>query len=310
MKHSGICISILAVFICMNAAGQVPVEESKYAVSKIAPKYFGPYAFPVPDMLDARISDKLLAGVSMDFVTGTLAGNDAKDRTKAPTFRLSIPMWTDRVALSVWGEIFEWYEDTPKTREMRRVDPGLQLKRYDAGNIYFSFDILALREKKFIPSVTLRAAMQTASGDDYEYAHHYDAPGYFFDAAVGKSFKTGKLGSIRVSASSGLLCWQVDRGRQNDALMLATQLSYNHKYFDAIVSYAQYSGREMDGDRPKVVKARLDARIGRFIPFVYVQHGFEDWPFTMFRFGVEVSFDILKKMKAEFNLTVQQHYRM
>lgn len=288
--------AILTLALCtlgLSANAQVPVEHTPYKVSKISPKYFGPYAFPVPDMLDARICSTLEGELSFDSVVGTLAGNNSKDRTVAPTFRVSVPLWTDRATLSIWGEMHEWYTDTPEVRELRRVAASEPLKYHDSGSVYFSLDMLVLKEREKVPSITVRAATQSATGDDYERARHYDAPGYFFDAAVGKSFATGTYSSVRASASAGFLCWQRDRGAQNDAFMLAAQLSYNHKYFDLSASYAQYSGMEKDGDCPKAVKARLDANLGMISPFVYVQHGLHDWPFTMLRVGITASIDIL-----------------
>ena len=294
MKPYRILLTLALCVLGLSANAQVPIEHTPYKVSKISPKYFGPYAFPVPDMLDARICSTLEGELSFDSVVGTLAGDDARDRTVAPTFRVSVPLWTDRATLSIWGEMHEWYSDTPKVRELRRVAASEPLKCHDAGSVYFSLDMLVLKEREKVPSITVRAATQSATGDDYERARHYDAPGYFFDAAVGKSFGLGGAGSIRTSVSGGFLCWQRDRGAQNDASMIAAQLSYNQKFFDISASYAQYSGWEKDGDCPRVLKARLDAHLGMFSPFVYVQHGLHDWPFTMVRVGLTASFDVLQ----------------
>lgn len=72
-------------------------------VTKVSTLYYGPYAFPVPDQLDGRIHYGLSAELSGDVVAGRIGGKGAADWTYAPTFRLSVPLWTDRATFSVWG---------------------------------------------------------------------------------------------------------------------------------------------------------------------------------------------------------------
>jgi len=289
-----IVILILTICSSFEAYAQVPIVEPDYDKSSyICPNFFGPYAFPVPDQLEAQVSDKLLVELSGDAVIGKIGGKDNKDYTYAPTFKLKIPLWTDRVNLSIWGEMHEWYKDTRSTRQARRVDSKYDLKRNDSGNIYLSIDILALREKKYCPSIAIRAATLTATGDDYETARHYDAPGYFFDVGIGKSFTFLDESFFRVSASAGFLCWQTDLGRQNDATMIGVMASYNHKIFNLSAEYAQYKGWEDCYDYPQVFKTRLNFNIKRFSPFFYYAHGIQDWPFDQFRLGLAVKFGIL-----------------
>jgi len=286
--------SVLFAFCSFVLCAQVPIISADWSKpTYITTNFFGPYAFPVPDQNDARVNDKLILELSGDAVIGHIGAD--KDYTYAPTFKLCVPLWTDRVNLSIYGEAHEWFKDSYSTRVARRVDPKYELCCDGTGNIYLGLDMLVLREKRYCPSLVVRAVLQTAEGDEYERARHYDAPGYFFDLGVGKSFKLGDGSYFRLSASGGFLCWQTDRGRQNDAIMAGVKASYNHKLFNLSAEYGQYKGWEKCYDFPQVFKTRLDFNIGRFSPFFYYAHGFRDWPFDQFRLGLAVRFNVLGK---------------
>lgn len=314
-SHIRIIMNILPrlALLCLMTAlpfkmtAQEPSAQQDKA-SMVSTKYFGPYAFPVPDLLEGQIHSGFEAELACDVVSGRIGGSGNRDWTIAPTFRLSIPLWTDRATFSLWGEFHEFYSDTPATRLARSIAPdALPLKGNDSGNLYFSLEIQALKEKEFIPSIALRASTLTATGDNSEVARHYDAPGYFFDISAGKSFRAGKSGSIRVSATSGFVCWQIGRGTQNDALLLGAKLSYSCPKADIQLEYGQYKGREKDwaaslgidsGDFPQSLKARVSLHLGSFSPFIYMQYGLQDWPFTQIRAGLTWSFDLFGHFSA------------
>ncbi|MBO4264203.1 MAG: hypothetical protein J5871_05950 [Bacteroidales bacterium] len=291
-----------------SVCAQVPVAKPHDGATLIAPRYFGPYAFPVPDQTGGRLDARLQAELAMDAVIGTLAGPANRDYTYAPAFSLRVPLWTDRAVLGLWGEFHEWYEDTPETRALRRVAAEEPLAFHDGGSLYFSLELLLIRERKYLPSLVVRAVTQTATGDDFERARHYDCPAYFFDASLGKSWDWGAAGKLRIAGMLGFLCWQRDMGAQNDAFLLGAQLCYDHPHVRLTAEYGQYSGwghispADADlepGDAPKALKFRLDVPVGNFSPFCYFQYGLQDWPFYQFRAGLAWSFDILHGRKGQ-----------
>ena len=291
-------ITVLSLLLCFSAAAQVPVEQSSHGISLISPKYFGPYAFPVPELLEGEICSDMHLEISGDYASGSLAGKDFPDRTGAATFKASFPLWTDRATLSVWGEMHEWFSDTPQTRAARRVSEQYPLKEESAGNVYFSIDMLVLKESAKRPSIALRAATQSATGDKYEMARHYDAPGYFFDISAGKSFEVGGNGSFRASATAGFVCWQIDRGTQNDALMLGAKASYRSSLMTLSAEYGQYTGlekkkSELSGDAPKSISLEAAVHCGKISPFLCWKKGLNDWPFSIVRAGICLDLDIL-----------------
>ena len=282
---------------------QVPIEESQYVTTGISPKYFGPYAFPVPQQLDGRIHQGLRVELAGDYTMGYIGGKDNIDRTYAPVFSLNIPLWSDKVSLIISGEFHEWYEDTPATREARRVSEEHPLTGNDSGNLYFGVEVQILKDLRYIPDLAVRAVTLTATGHDFEIARHYDAPGYFLDGSLGKSFYITKNSYLRPSVTGGFVCWQTDRGRQNDARMIGAKLLWASEKLYCSAEYGQYRGWESkysdeSGDRPRVLKAKIGYNIysqkqGVFTPFVMIQHGLHDWPFTQIRAGLVWHFDLI-----------------
>lgn len=309
MRIPALLTSALTLALLLPPDGEACAQESSGpAVTGVSPLYYGPYAFPVPDLLDGTVHEGLGVELSADAVAGRIGGEGRTDMTFAPTFRLSVPLWTGRATFSVWGELHEFYSDTPATRIARGLAPySHPLRGNDSGNLYFGIELQVLKERTWIPAVALRAVTLSATGDDSEIHRHYDAPGYFFDISAGKSFAAGESGGFRAYASAGFVCWQIGEGTQNDALMLGAGLSYSCGKATFNIEYGQYSGREKkrgdelgtpSGDCPRTLKTRLELHFGDFSPFIHVRHGLHDWPFTQFRLGLEWHFDLLGHVKA------------
>lgn len=292
---------LIAVSACrFEAAAQVPLSGSGEKPTFIAPKWFGPYAYPVPDMNSALTSDRLGIQLGGECSIGHIGGAGNEDYTCAPTFRVAVPLWTDRVNLICWGEFKEWWKDTPRTRELRRYSTSATLSRWGHGQIWFGLDMTALREKKRTPSVVVSLNLLTANGGAYEWARHYDAAGYHATVSVGKSFDlgaadsgSGRYGTLRLSAVAGFLCWQTDRAAQNDAVLFGGMVSYHYSFVSASAEYSGYMGWEKNGDAPRVLKGRIDFHAGRFSPFIRYAHGFNDWPFDQISCGLRVDIKVL-----------------
>lgn len=286
---------VLCAFLAVSATASAQ-EYLPYNIlgnpSGTAPYFFGPSAFPVPDMVKNTVGNVSIQ-LNGDYSWGNLAA--ASDHAETFGFDIRIPLWTDRANLSVWGQFHEWYQDTPEVREIRRVRPEYALDGNCAGDAYLSIDMRVLEERRLLPLLTLRAALKSASGDDYEKARFFDAPGYFFDACATKCFKfadTGFFTGISASFNFGFVCWQTDIGCQNDAWLKAGSIELETKVANASVDVGGYSGRENYYDTPVTLKARLEVLPDRmFSPFVVYQKGLRDWPFSQVRFGVTYTLD-------------------
>lgn len=281
----------------------------------IAPAYFGPNAFAVPDMIDGRVQRSMRVEMAGDYYLG-----HQQDRTQNIFMRAFIPLFTDRVNLTLWMPVQEWYQMTPDRQRICRLQDTVAIRGRGTGDVYISTDIQLLRDKRIAPDIVLRAAMKTASGGSFEQARHYDCPGYFFDVSAGKSFYFGGTNSpitdhpcaitergdcpieLRVAASTGFLCWQTDNGRQNDAVMYGAQLMLRVPYFSLRETFTGYSGWERAGDRPMVITTTMSGHIplstGSLHPFFTYQYGLRDYPFHQFRLGLAYEIDIIGLAKS------------
>ena len=298
------CWLSILLLICTSASALVPVDKPNLRDDTgIAPLYFGPNAFPVPEMLDGRVQNHLRVEVAGDGYFGFQG-----DKTADAYARVYVPLFTDRVNLTIWMPVMEWYDMTPERMATCRIADSLARRGHGAGDAYFSTDIQILRDRKWAPDIALRAACKSASGGQYELARYYDCPGYFMDLSLGKSWYLGNkekwlegdkakrdVVELRVAGSAGFLCWQTDNGRQNDAVMYGLQMLVKSHYVSLRTSWSGYVGWEDMGDRPMIIKGRLCGHAKGFEPYVEYQYGIKDYPFHMVRVGLAYNIDILKK---------------
>lgn len=278
------------------AYAQTPILRPDLGTpSLVAPGYFGPNAFPVPDMLDGTTSSDLRVELYGDGFLCSMAGNPTDDITLDLFAKATIPLFTDRVNLVIWMPVVEWFRSGPAVNVLRRVqDPDRWISGVDSGDAYVSTDILILDERKRGCGLVLRAALKSASGNSFGTARVYDAPGYFFDVAVGRDIVKSADGKtvFRTALSAGFLCWQTGNGRQNDAVMYGALASLKTGPFKAEVNYGGYVGWEGKGDRPMTLKTKLSWSIGRCSINAMYQVGFVDWPFHQIRLGAAYSFPL------------------
>lgn len=293
-----ILASVMLIF-AVQLSAQTPIRRPDLSTkTKIAPAYFGPNAFPVPDMLDGRTSSELKFELYGDCFLGTITPSVADDITADLFARLTIPLFTPKANLTVWMPIFEYFDSAPAVSELRRIDSNDRVSGFDSGDVYVSADVRLLSQEKHHCDMTVRAALKTASANNYAEARAYDSPGYFFDISVGRNFLTkDRDNSFRIAVSTGFLCWQTDHGRQNDAVMYGLMLAYAHKQFSIDTSLGGYVGWENDGDRPMTLKTNLSYRIGNLQLRLSHQMGFIDWPFHQIRIGASYAFNILERKR-------------
>ena len=278
------------------AYAQTPILRPDLGTpSLVAPGYFGPNAFPVPDMLDGTTSSDLRVELYGDGFLCSMTSNPTDDVTFDVFAKATIPLFTDRVNLVIWMPVVEWFRSGPAVNALRRVqEPDRWISGVDSGDAYVSTDILILDERKRGCGLVLRAALKSASGNSFGTARVYDAPGYFFDVAVGRNIVKSADGKtvFRTALSAGFLCWQTGNGRQNDAVMYGALASLKTGPFKAEVNYGGYVGWEGKGDRPMTLKTKLSWSIGRCSINAMYQVGFVDWPFHQVRLGAAYSFPL------------------
>ena len=298
-----ILLTLLALLFSGAAMAQTEIIDPNLAVSsKIAPAYFGPNAFPVPDMLDGRTSSELKLELYGDCFLGTTTGRVADDITSDLFAKITIPLFTPKVNLTVWMPIFEYFYTSAELNALRRLPAPydkMALQGYDSGDVYVSADVRILSQDRHHVDIAGRAALKTASANKFTEGRCYDAPGYFFDVAIGRGFEFGGGNhNLRIAASVGFLCWQTDNGRQNDAVMYGAKVAYQYKKFSIDTTFGGYCGWECDGDRPMTLKTNFSYHIGALALQAGHQVGFMDWPYHQIRVGATYAFDILNRKKG------------
>jgi len=280
----------ILLFHCLALSAQTSIGLSDLSVpTRIAPGYFGPNAFPVPEMTDGTTSARWKAEIYSDHFFGTISDWE-DDYTTDIFLRLTVPLFSPRVNLVVWGPVYEFFHSGTAVNAFRRLPYKEGIDYHTPGDIYVSTDFQTLLQEKHGIDMTVRAALKTASGDRYEYARYYDSPGYFFDASFGREFVFSDILSLRLALSSGFLCWQTDNGRQNDAVMYGALVRLAAGHFSLLSQFGGYVGWEKDGDSPMTLRLDAGWAFGDFGIRLGWQMGLMDWPFHQLKLGVEYSF--------------------
>ena len=277
-------LPVLATALLLSAVSPVrattPVRVPDLSEkSAIAPLWFGPNAFPVPEITDGRVKEHLTVELAGDYYKGHLVSG--QDDTYDLFLRAWIPLFSPRVNLSLWMPMVETWRYDASVRQARRIlsdpddDPG-----WGSGDVYVSLDIQVLTETERRPALMVRSVLKTASANCFGYARDYDSPGYFIDATAGKGF-----GPFRLSATTGFLCWQTGTGRQNDAVQYGLGAFCDGRVVNIAAQWGGYIGWERYGDAPMSVRVRLGFDAGRLEPFIQAQQGLRDYPFTQIRLG-------------------------
>lgn len=248
----------------------------------VAPAFFGPNALPIPDMSDGRVDEQLKLELAGD---GYFGFNG--DKTADLFARVSVPLFTRWANIALWMPVYEWYSQADGTGS-------------GAGDVYIATNIQVLHndwfkteKARYIPQMTVRVGIKTASGEQFQRKRHFDSPGYFFDLAIGQTIPIRSI-NLRFAGSVGFLCWQTTEARQNDAVMYGLQAQLNHEYFSLQAEWGGYVGWERYGDAPMSIKVRAAGHIKGFEPFAQYQYGIKDYPFHQIRVGLAYRLPILK----------------
>ena len=285
-RRNTFVLCLLSIVLCpLSIQAEVPIEKPDLSKpTGVAPAYFGPNALPIIDMLDGRTSSVL----RVELAGEGYIGYKEKNRTADLFARVCVPLFTRWANLTIWMPVFGWYDQYDGTGK-------------GAGDAYVSADIQILHndwfkspKAKYIPQMTVRAGIKSASGEQFERRRHFDCPGYFFDLAIGQSIPIQSV-ELRFAGTAGFLCWQTDNARQNDAVMYGLQAQLKHEYFSFQATWGGYVGWEKHGDAPMSIKARAAGHIKGFEPYLQYQYGIKDYPFHQVRVGLVYNIKILNR---------------
>jgi hypothetical protein len=242
--------------------------------------FLGPNALPVPEIMNGQVDTAASLSVSFDHYSSQ------GDRTDDVFLKGVLPLFGNRMSVTMEVVPLEWYKMDTTTRDIRAVRTRSG-EGSAGGDIYLSTYFQLLREKYHLPDIGLRISLRTASGTHLRDARFTDAPGYFFDLSLGKSYRSGSsfIREIRWYLDAGLYTYQTYdlQNLQDDCLFYGGGLTLNTKGISWSHHLAGYYGYLKTGDRPLVYRSELRL-LRKIIDWsISYQWGINDYAYQRFR---------------------------
>lgn len=258
---------------------------SRYLI--VSPAYFGPNALPVPRLTNGRVKDKLW--IDLEYEKYKSIGEVTSDVFAD----IHIPFANGKVSLDFNYVPYEFYSvDSTLSRE-RRSESGGELDGSANGDVYFGTHIQLIRDHNWLPDLALGMVCRTASGTKAEDARFTNAPGYYLDMSIGKSYNIEVLenSNLRWFALLGFYVWQtfLDEYPQNDALLYGGGLEFKFGRIKLMSSLRGYNGYMNNGDHPLVFRSELGLSEGAASIVLGYEYGIRDYPFSCIRAGFRIN---------------------
>ncbi|HPS13895.1 MAG TPA: hypothetical protein PLB87_11500 [Prolixibacteraceae bacterium] len=268
---------------------------------QIAPGKLGPNALPVPDMDYACVGNenKIELGAHYHFMTGDTAINSF-----ASFYWVIAP---GRAAVRIYANPTETFHMTNEVRDERQINSDDAGWTTEAGDLLVTTYIQVLKEKKYIPGVSIAYTIKTTTGGNLN-GRYTDAEMNNFYLAAGKSFHFDKgiIDEVRIAGLLGFYVWQTnkvamtqDEGRLYEAGLQLRKKTYNlyaevggyygwdpYEYLDRMSGLDQIQGN----DDPLILRTRFEKTGKQFDFKLEYQTGFRDYHYQTFRLGITYRF--------------------
>lgn len=257
-----------------------PTSKTWLTALKIAPRYMGPNALPVPEINSGILPDKAY------LKTGLEAHTSTGDKTQNAYAEVYIPLFSKRVGLNVNIVPYEHFKTDSITRDYRFA------REYDVegnaiGDVYIGTHIQLLAYDGVWPDIAMSINIKTASGTNLNAMRFTDTPGYYLDLSFGKNFHSdGFIKTIRPYGMLGFYAFQTYHViyRQNDCMLYGGGLNIATKNLQLSNSFGGYKGYIGNGDNPAVYRATLTTKFNSHVNFdLRFQKGIADYKYTSLR---------------------------
>lgn len=246
-----------------------------------SPRYFGPNAFPIPELRTGEVGSRIEAEVRGEY------HYYRGDQTKDIFARILIPFVKGRAGIEASWVIIEDYKLTPETRDERFAVETESPIKYN-GDIIISSFFQVLKSEKWA-DLMISANIKTASGGRLCDARFTDAASYWFDLTAGRKVLQNAEGnaSLRIQAMAGFYCWMTnDRvHRQNDAISYGAGFTGIYRNFTLRTDLSGFYGYENNGDRPILLRNNLTYEIKKNIISLRYDHGMKDRLYETYSLG-------------------------
>ena len=247
-----------------------PRENMDYL--QYSPRYFGPNAFPMPELRSGSIGTRWEAEVRGEY--HTYEG----DRTKDIFARIFVPIANGRAGFEVSYIVYEYYNMTPETVKERHA-AGTSWKTGAHGDVIVSHFYQLLKSDKWA-DIMIESSLKTGSGNRLADARYTDAATYWFNLNIGRDLfvNTDKTTSIRMQGLAGFYCWMTNDKvhRQNDAIVYSAGISGIHQNLSAAIDIVGVYGYKNNGDRPLQLRTKVNYEYRKNILSLRYKHGMED----------------------------------
>jgi hypothetical protein len=237
-----------------------------------SPRYFGPSAFPVPELRVGGLGERVEAELRGEY------HHYSGDVTRDIFVRLYVPVAEGRAGLELSMVAYEYYSLSQETVEERHA-AGRSWSKGAIGDLIVSSYYRLLKDSRGA-DITLEAALKTASGTRLVDARFTDAATYWFDVNIGRIFYQSADNKYNISAQGlvGFYCWMTNDmvHRQNDAVVYSGGISSRLWNFSLSADVAGLYGYQSNGDRPVQLRTKLDYDYkGNILSFRF-KHGRKD----------------------------------
>lgn len=263
-------ISILIFIDTPNSYAESWRDKTELLI--YAPRYFGPNAFPMPELRSGRVGQRYEIELRGEY------HHYSGDKTRDLFARVLLPFVKGRAGVEVSLVITEKYKMTPETRDERyAVETESPIPCH--GDVIFSSFFQVLKSEKWVDAM-ISANLKTASGGRLCDARYTDAAAYWFDATLGRDLIKSADGhfKLRAQAMAGFYCWMTNDlvHRQNDAILYGGGLSGTYRNFALSTDISGFHGYKNNGDRPLVLRNKLTYEIKKNIISFRYNHGMKD----------------------------------
>jgi hypothetical protein len=278
---------VFALFILSPLTAALAQEagdwHEKTLLLVYSPRYFGPSAFPIPELRTGKAPLRYEVEVRGQY------HYYAGDRTGDIFARALLPLVKGRAGVEVSFLAFEKYKLTPETRDERHAietecPPDI---KYNGDVVVSAFFQLLESEKWLDAMVSLN--LKTASGGRLCDARFTDAATYWMDLTAGKDLMKSydEVYFLRMQALVGFYCWMTNDivRRQNDAISFGIGLTGGLDKLTLSTDLSGFRGYDNNGDRPLVLRNNLQFEFMNNVISLRYNHGMQDSLYDTYSLG-------------------------